>query len=121
MAEYTKLTVNDGFVRRTEAGVSVTIRATVHMQVSLEVTAKTVSNVYNTLEKEKSQFSEETWEKIEKAHVGGGLNFFYGLFDLSVGGSYNYTNKKTSKDIQQSKEAQKIAQALHDTDTSQVS
>ena len=121
MAKYYKLTVNDGFVRGTEAGVSVTIGATATLKASIKVHAKTISDVYNQLVIEKSQFSEETWDKIERYHVGGSVSFFYGLFDLMAGGSYDYSDRETKTDIQQSKESQTIAQSFHDSDTSDVS
>ena len=121
MATQKKFTVNDGFVRGTEAGVSVTIGAVAHIKVSIKVQAKTVSDVYSQLVKEKSQFSEKTWEEIQKAHAKGGVNFFFDLFDIFAGGSYDWSSKKTTKDIKTSKEAQAISKAFHDSDTSEVS
>ena len=90
MATYNKLTVNNGFVRGTEAGASVTIGAHVKLTVQMKVHAKTVSDVYNQLTKVKSSFSSETWEKIQQSHVGGGASFFFGIFDLMAGGSKDY-------------------------------
>ena len=120
MTNYYKLRVDNGFVRGTNAGVSVTIGATANLKVSMKVHAKTVSDVYNQLETEKSQFSEQTWEKIQKLHVGGSISFFYGLFDLMAGANYDYSNKETNTNIKQSKESQLISQAFHDSDTSDV-
>ena len=121
MAKYYKLRVNDGFVRGTEAGVSVTIGTTATLKASIKVHAKTISDVYNQLVTEKTQFSAETWDKIERYHVGGSVSFFYGLFDLMAGASYDYSDRETKTDIQQSKESQAIARAFHDSDTSDVS
>ena len=120
MANYNRLCVNNGFVRA-GACVSVTIGATATLNVSIKVHAKTISDVYNQLVKEKAQFSSETWEKIQRFHVGGSVNFFYGLFDSMAGASYDYSDRETKTDIQQSKESQAIAQAFHDSDTSDVS
>ena len=82
MGTYSKVTVNNGFVRGTQAGASVTIGASVKLTVRMQVQAKTVSDVYTQISKVKSKFSADTWEKIEQSHVGGGLSFFFGLFDL---------------------------------------
>lgn len=121
MATEKKFTVNDGFVRGTEAGVYATIGAVVHAQVSMKVQARTASDVYSQLVKQKSQFSDKTWEKIEKAHVKGEIVFFYDLFDILAGGHYDWKNKKTTKEIIQSNESQAISKAFHDSVTSEVS
>ena len=90
------------------------------MDVSIEVQAKTVSNVYKELQKYKSDFSHETWAKIEQAHAKGKSGFFYRLLGLSAKGKYNYYNKRTKEDIKQDNKSQRIAQALHDTDLTKV-
>ena len=100
MATYNKLTVNNGFVKSTKASASVTIGAHVKLTVQMKVHAKTVSDVYNQLTKMKSSFSSETWEKIQQSHVGGGASFFFGLFDLMAGISYDYYNRETNTNIQ---------------------
>ena len=121
MASYRKVRIENGYVKGTEVGVSVTIGASVKLDVDMHVRAQTVTSVYSQLEKHKHQFSEKSWEKIEKAHVGGGLSFFFGVFDLMLGGSYNYQNKTTEKDIKRTDEAQHIARAIRDAVSSEVS
>ena len=121
MATYGKITVSNGFVRGTKAGVYVTAGAVAEVKVSIEVTAKTVSHVFSQLVKEKSQFSEHNWDQIQSAHGEGKLTFFYKLFDIMAGGKYDWTEKKTTKDIKASKEAEAVKKAFLDSDTSKVS
>ena len=46
---------------------------------------------------------------------------FFELFDLMLGGSYDYYNKTTQKDVQVTREAQAIAKAIHEANYSDVS
>jgi hypothetical protein len=121
MATYTKQTITDGFMRGTEAGVTATMGAKVFLTVDVKIKAKTESNVYKELLKYKQDFHEDTWQKIEKAHASGKVSFFWELFGIAAGGSYDYYNKKTEQNIKNDIQSQKVAQALHDTDETEVS
>lgn len=121
MAKYEKVTASNGFVRGTEAGVYVTYGAVAHLKVSIKVHAKTVSNVFSQLVKEKSHFSKHTWDEIQSAHAEGHINFFYGLLNIMAGGSYDWSQRKTTEDIKSDKEAQAVKKAFLDSDTSDVS
>lgn len=79
MAEFKKQEIYDGFMRGTKVGVSVQIGTSTTIFVSMKIKAKTVSNVFNELSKHKSDFHEDTWTKIEKAHAEGSASFFLRL------------------------------------------
>ena len=121
MASYRKARIENGFLKGTATGVAVTIGAEVDVHVKLQVHAQTVANIYSNLEKTKSSLSSNSWEKIQKAHVGGHLGVFSELFDLMLGGSYDYYNKTTHHDVQMTREAQAIAKAIHEANSSDVS
>ena len=115
------MTVENGFKMGTEVGGAVTIGASMDIKVSIAVHAKTVMDIYSELEKVKSYISASSWERIERAHVGGQVGFFFELFNLISGGHYDYYNKRTQVHIDQGQEAQAITQALHSAKTSDVS
>ena len=120
MATLKKQVITDGFMRATDVGVSVTVGAKATLAVDVKVKAKTESNVYKELLKYKQDFHEDTWQKIEKAHASGEVGFFWELFGISAGGSYDYYNKKTQQNIKNDIQSQRVAQALHDTDETEV-
>ena len=117
---YKKQTITDGFMRGTEVGVSVTAGAKATLTVDVKVKAKTESNVFKELLKYKQDFHEDTWQKIEKANASGEVNFFWELFGIAAGGSYDYDNKKTEQNIKNDIQSQRVSQALHDTDDTEV-
>lgn len=55
MATYKHIKVQNGFVRGTQTGVSVTVGASATLAVSMHVKAKTIFNVYESLKKEKKR------------------------------------------------------------------
>ena len=120
MAEYSKQTINDGFLRGTEAGAQVQIGTKANLKVKMQIEAKTVSNVYKELSKYKKDYSASSWEKIEQAHAQASVSFFYKLLGISAGGSYDYYDKQTQQDIKDNVESQRTAQALHNTDNTTV-
>ena len=120
MAQYKKIEIHDGFMRGTQTGVSVQIGTEARLFVNLKLKAKTISDVYKELSKYKSDFHADTWKKIEKLHTGGSMSFFYELFSLAAGVSYDYENQKTKQNISQDIESQRVAQALHDTDETEI-
>lgn len=120
MATYSKQTINDGFLRGTEAGAQVQIGTKAKLQVKMQIEAKTVSDVYKELSKYKRDYSASSWEKIEKAHTQASAGFFYELLGISAGGSYDYSGKQTKQDIKDNVESQRTAQALHDTDNTTI-
>ena len=120
MATYTKQTITDGFMRATDVGVSVTAGAKVTLTVDVKIKAKTESNVYKELLKYKQDFHKDTWEKIEKAHVSGKVGFFWDMFEFAAGGSYDYDNKRIEQNVTNDIQSQRICQALHDTDETEV-
>ena len=46
---------------------------------------------------------------------------FYGLFDISAGGSYDYENQMTEQNISENVESQRVAKAFQDADETEVS
>ena len=123
------MTVNDGFMRGVEAGVTIQGPGTkAQLHVEVKMLAKTVSNVFKELQKYKQDFSKSTWEKIESAHTEGKVSFYYGLMNIcsrfgaqaSGGVSYDYENKETSTDIKDDIESQRVAQALQTSDQTEV-
>ena len=121
MASITEQTVNDGFMRGVDAGVSVQIGTKAQLRVNITIKAKTVSNVFKELQKHKQDFRGTTWENIEKAHARGEAKFFYMLLGISAGGSYDYENKTMKQDVDSRQESQAVAQAFLDTDEDDVS
>ena len=107
-------------MRGTQAGVSVQIGAEATLYVNIKLKAKTVSDVYTELSKYKSDFHADIWKQIEKLHAEGSMSFFYELFSLAAGVSYDYENQMTQQNISQNIESQRVAQALHDTDETEV-
>lgn len=71
MATYEHIEVQNKFVSGSlRTGVAVnTIGAKAKLAVSINVKAKTITDVYRSLKHKKLNFSTETWEKIEKSRV----------------------------------------------------
>ena len=121
-----KLDVTNGFMRGMEVGVSVQTGISVTLTASLSLKAKTVSNIFSELSKHKKDFRTETWKKIEQAHASaaasGDASFFYLLFRIAAhaDASCDYENQEMQQKVQDSKEAQRIALALHNSDESEV-
>ena len=120
-ATYQKLETSDGYMKGTSAGVSVQLGTKAKIKVKITLKAKTVSNVYKQLLKYKREFGSKTWEQIEKAQASGSMSFFYGLFDISAGGGYEYENQEVETNISDNVEAQRVAQALVETEETDVS
>ena len=121
MATYRTQTVNDGFMRGVNAGVSVQSGVKARLHIEMTIKAKTVSNVFKEMQKYKQDFKASTWEQIQKAHAEGKVDFFYTLLDISAGGSYDYENKYTEQQVKNGIESQRIAQAFQATDEIEVS
>lgn len=121
MAEYKTQSVNDGFMRAANVGVSVQIGVSIALKANITVKAKTVSNVFKELQKYKQDFSDKNWETIHKAHAEAKASFFFLLLKISAGGNYDYENKYTEKEVKDNIEAQRVAQALQSTDETEVS
>lgn len=119
-AQYKSQKVTDGFMQGTEVGASVQIGTEVTMKASITLKAKTVSNVFNELCKYKKDFHADTWQKIEKAHASGSASFFYVLLGLSADASYDYENQTKQQNISDDVQSQRIAEALHTTQETEV-
>jgi hypothetical protein len=119
--EYKTLTVNDGFIRGPEAGVTIQGKGvSVEIDIEMSIEAKTVTTVMDELQKYKRDFSQKTWSKIEKGSVGGSSSFFYGLFSIGAGGSYSWENSETHTEVQENTESQRVMQAMSSADTAKV-
>ena len=121
MATFNEQSVNDGFMRGVEAGVSVQKGVRARLRIKMTIRAKTVSNVFKELQKYKQDFKGATWEKIEKAHARGDVKFFYTLLSISGEGSYDYENKNIEQEVHNETESQRVAQALQATEEIDVS
>lgn len=120
--DYKTLTVNDGFIRGPEAGVTIQGKGvSVELDVKMVVSAKTVTTIMDELKKYKRDFSQSTWSKIERGSVGGSASFFYGLFGISAGGGYSWENSETNATVKDNIEAQRTMQAMASADTANVS
>lgn len=111
---YKKLIVANGFVKGTIAGATVSVGVSEKLKVYIRVQAKTISSVYESIEKYQSEFSRETFEEIKKSKIGGGFGFFARLFGLIAGSEREYYNKLNKEDIQLEHDSQ-IASEAYDT------
>lgn len=112
---YEQISVKNGF-KDTGVIVLCNLGTTVNMTIASKISVKTVSNVYQSLLKERHNFTQQTWDKIEQSRIGASHNFFFKLFDIMTGTTSVYFNSHTIAKIIDSAEAQAAARAFHDTD-----
>ena len=70
MASITEQTVNDGFMRGVDAGVSVQIGTKAQLRVSITIKAKTVSNVFKELRNTSKTSGEQLGKTLKRPTQG---------------------------------------------------
>lgn len=120
--QFQRVVVQNGF-KDTNVSVSCGLGTSAELKVTTKMKLVIVSDVYQNLLAEKEHFSDETWGKIEQAHIDGSEYFFNILFDIMTGaGISSYLNGIIDVIIQpDDNEAQAAARAFFNTDTVEVS